>query len=31
MRHRGKWWEVYQNLTLDQCLKAIREDPIFQP
>ncbi len=31
MRHTGKWWQVYQNLTLDQCLKTIREDPTFQP
>ena len=31
MRHTGRWWEVYQNLTLDQCLKIIREDPTFQP
>lgn len=31
MRHTGKWWEVYQNLTLGKCLKTIREDPTFQP
>src|SRR5215470_4885019 len=27
MRHTGKWWEVYRNLTLDECIKIIREDP----
>jgi hypothetical protein len=31
MRHTGKWWEVHQGLTLDKCLKTIREDPTFQP
>ncbi len=31
MRHTGKWWEVHQGCTLDQCLKTIREDSTFQP
>ena len=31
MRHTDKWWEVYQGLTLDKCLKTIKENPIFQP
>jgi hypothetical protein len=31
MRHTGKWWEVYQGLTVDDCLKAIREQGTFQP
>jgi hypothetical protein len=31
VRHAGKWWEVHQGLTLDKCLKTIREDPTFQP
>ena len=31
MRHTGKWWEVHQGLTLDKCLKTIREDSTFQP
>ena len=29
MRHTGKWWEVYQGLTLDKCLKTIRDDATF--
>jgi hypothetical protein len=29
--HTGKWWEVHQGLTLDKCLKTIRQDPTFQP
>src|SRR5262249_54776249 len=28
MRHTGKWWEVYQGLTLAQSLKKIREEGI---
>jgi hypothetical protein len=31
MRHTGQWWEVFQGLTLDECLKTIIEDGIFQP
>jgi hypothetical protein len=31
MRHTGKWWEVYQSLTLGKCIKTIQENPIFQP
>ena len=31
MRHTGKWWEVYQKLSLDKCLKVIKEEDIFQP
>ena len=31
MRHTGKWWEVYQGLTVDDCLEAIRGQVIFQP
>jgi hypothetical protein len=31
LRHTGKWWEVHRGLTLDKCLKTIREDPTFQP
>ncbi|MBL8796928.1 MAG: hypothetical protein JNM56_23710 [Planctomycetia bacterium] len=31
MRHTDKWWEVYQGLTLEQCLQTIREEGIFQP
>ena len=31
MRHTGEWWEVYQGLALDRCLKTIREHGLFQP
>jgi hypothetical protein len=31
MRHTGRWWEVFQGLTLDECLKTIREEGIFHP
>jgi hypothetical protein len=31
MRHTEKWWEVYQGLTVQQCIKAIRDEGIFQP
>jgi hypothetical protein len=31
MRHTGKWDEVLTGLTVEQCLKSIRDDPWFQP
>jgi hypothetical protein len=31
MRHTGKWHELFAGLTLDECLKAIKDDPWFQP
>ena len=31
MRHTGKWWEVYRGLTVDECLKRIKDEAIFQP
>jgi hypothetical protein len=31
MRHTGQWVPLYQGLTLDQCLEAIRDDPWFTP
>lgn len=30
-RHTGEWVELYDALTVDECLKAIRDDPWFQP
>jgi hypothetical protein len=30
-RHTRRGWEAHQGLTLDKCLKTIREGPIFQP
>ena len=29
MRHTGEWVEVYSDLTLKECLAAIRDDPFF--
>jgi hypothetical protein len=31
MRHTEQWWEVYQELSLEQCLAAIRDEPHFLP
>ncbi|MBT8369205.1 MAG: hypothetical protein KJP23_31310 [Deltaproteobacteria bacterium] len=31
MRHTGQWFEVYQNLSSDECLEHIRAEPSFQP
>jgi hypothetical protein len=31
MRHTDNWWEVYEDLTPNKCLKIIRENPVFQP
>ena len=31
MRHTGEWVGLYDALTVDECLKAIREDPWFMP
>ena len=31
MRHTGKWWELYTELSLVGCLKAIRDEPHFLP
>ena len=31
MRHTGKWCEIYPELSLDECLAAIRDAPHFLP
>jgi hypothetical protein len=31
MRHTGKWCEIYAELSLDECLAAIRDEPHFLP
>ena len=31
MRHTGRWAGLYDALTVDECLKAIEEDPWFVP
>jgi hypothetical protein len=30
-RHTEQWCEIGAGLTLDQCLEAIKEDPLFTP
>ena len=30
MRHTGQWWEIAQGLTLDQCIQAIRDNPLLE-
>lgn len=30
-RHTGQWWQVFDNLSLDDCLEQIKCNPIFQP
>jgi len=27
MRHTEQWSELYQNLSLDECLEAVKNDP----
>ncbi len=29
MRHTGQWWPLYSDVTLDQCVRIVREDPNF--
>ena len=31
MRHTGQWWELYPDLSLEECLAAIRDEPYFFP
>lgn len=31
MRHTEQWFEVFQDLSMDECSKSIEEDPIFTP
>jgi len=31
MRHTGKWVELYDGLSVADCMKTIRDDPWFQP
>ncbi len=31
MRHTEKWFEVAQDISMDECLKMIEENPIFIP
>ncbi len=31
MRHTGQWWEIYSELSLEECLRAIGDEPHFIP
>jgi hypothetical protein len=31
MRHTGQWVETEQGMTIDQCLRSIREEGFYQP
>jgi hypothetical protein len=31
MRHTGKWWQVYEGLTLNKAIEAVRDEGIFHP
>jgi hypothetical protein len=31
MRHTGEWIEIFSDLSLDECLTAVRDDPWFHP
>ena len=31
MRHTGQWVQIYDDLTLDECLASIKDDEFFQP
>lgn len=31
MRHTEKWWEIYTDLSLDESLTFIRDEPLFLP
>ena len=31
MRHTGQWWEIYQDLTMLECIERILNEPHFVP
>ncbi len=31
MRHTGEWVGIYDSLSVDECMKAIQDDPWFVP
>jgi hypothetical protein len=31
MRHTGQWVALYNAVSVDECMKAIKDDPWFQP
>jgi len=30
-RHTGEWVRIYDSLSVDECMKAIQDDPWFVP
>lgn len=30
-RHTGQWWQIENGLTLDECFKVIKNNPLLQP
>ncbi len=30
MRHTDQWWEIFEELTLDECIEEIRINPLFR-
>jgi len=31
MRYTDEWVEIYQDLSIEQCLAAVENDPFFHP
>ena len=31
MRHTGKWVELFAGISVDECMRAVQDDPWFQP
>lgn len=31
MRHTGEWLELQQGLTIDECMKAVKDDGFYNP
>ncbi len=31
MRHTGQWWEIFQELALDECIEEIKGNSLLQP
>lgn len=31
MRHTGQWIEIYTDISVEQCLSVVRDDPNFYP
>lgn len=31
MHRNGQWIEIFPDLSLDECLAAVRDDPWFEP